>query len=299
MIFRCVVLIYYVLPPTTRSIVRRSFLGRKMRLGVSRFVGDQAPQALAIMSGPMKGMAIHTDLKNRSRYYSGKHEPEVVSTLLSVVKTGMTAIDIGANHGYLTILLAKLVGPQGTVCAFEPEPDNYNLLRRTIRANELENVEAYQLAVAGCGGTRTLYLGTDFGGTHSLVNKKSKRSIEVESVALDDFVASASFKSVDIIKIDVEGGELGTLNGMQHTLNHFKPMVICEFHSRQLLSDGCALLEERGYEITVVREECNVQVLATQQAGNVETQASNNLKGPGYSSSIDEKSPSSSEGNCR
>lgn len=250
------------LPARLRSKVHEVYPGRLMSSSTKGFLAGMGPQPYVIRSGPNKGMVIHTSLKDRISYFSGIHEPEVASALCRHVREGMTVADIGANHGYFTILCSSLARPGGMVYAFEPEPENFRLLRDTIDANGLDNVEAHQLAVWSRSETRTLNLAEPLGGRHSLVSSRSDRTIEVEAVALDDFVQDNDIESVEIVKIDVEGGELEVLDGMTSLIERCGPLVLCEFHGDELAAEGNDFLERRGYTVTVLREKGNVQVLA-------------------------------------
>lgn len=68
--------------------------------------------------------------------------------LRKVLKPGMTFVDVGANIGYYTLLAERIIGPSGTVIAFEPEPKNFALLSKTVSLNNLPNVRIYQQAVS-------------------------------------------------------------------------------------------------------------------------------------------------------
>ena len=70
-----------------------------------------------------------------------EYEPEIRKIFKSHVKRGCTVVDIGAHIGYYTLLSAKLVGPEGKVFAFEPNPENCLILERSIAANNFHNVQ--------------------------------------------------------------------------------------------------------------------------------------------------------------
>lgn len=70
----------------------------------------------------------------------GIYEPRETNLFKKIVRHGMTVIDLGANIGYYTLIASKLVGESGKVYAFEPEPDNFNILVKNININNLKNV---------------------------------------------------------------------------------------------------------------------------------------------------------------
>ena len=97
-----------------------------------------------------------------------------------LVHSGMLTFDVGANAGYYTLLLARRVGPNGRVVAFEPNPINVAYLREHLRLNKFCNVEIVEAAVTDTDGTAF------FSGTGSM-GKLSKTGMSVETVRLDDY----------------------------------------------------------------------------------------------------------------
>lgn len=115
--------------------------------------------------------------------------------------------------GYYTLLLAALVGPTGWVFAFEPDPDNFALLRRNVELNGYTNVELFNAAVGARASRSRLYRSVDNAGDHRLhESPESRQSVEVDVVALDDVLRDRG--SVEFVKIDVQGSEGGVLEGM-------------------------------------------------------------------------------------
>lgn len=136
-----------------------------------------------------------------------------------LIRPGMTVIDAGAHIGYYTRIFSELVGPAGRVLAFEAEPENFQLLRAHVSGAKYRNVEVLPYAVADRAGKLRLHLSPGH-TNHSLVDgyTESQGSREVETVALDAFLAARGIDRVDFVKIDVEGGELLVLEGMRETL---------------------------------------------------------------------------------
>ena len=71
----------------------------------------------------------------------GEYEPFLLETLVSLADPGSVAVDIGANVGLHTLSIARRVGTEGKVLAFEPDPDNFRILERNLAANNVANVE--------------------------------------------------------------------------------------------------------------------------------------------------------------
>ena len=150
--------------------------------------------------------------------FVGAHEPAVTALLRREVKPGDVAVDIGAHIGYFTLLLSRLVGEKGKVFAFEPDPDNFALLRRNAELNGLRNVVLESKAVSDAGGRIRLYRAEGNSGDHRIFDDSGRReAVEVDSVRLDDYFAGSGVR-VDFIKMDIQGAEPGAVRGMEALL---------------------------------------------------------------------------------
>ena len=165
-------------------------------------------------------------------YLFGTFEPATVKVLKRLVKSGDTALDIGANVGYMSLVLAKCVGNSGRVFSFEPDSKNFALLKRNIALNADCNIEPIAKAVSDSHQPIRLYHAKfDFNaGAHSMLpsEKHSSDFVEIEATTIDEFVTSHGLKKVDVIKIDIEGAEMKAFNGMSETLRRSRPFVVCE-----------------------------------------------------------------------
>lgn len=169
----------------------------------------------------------------------GVYEKYETELFKRIVNNGMVVVDIGANVGYYTLLAAKLVGNEGKVFAFEPEPDNYNLLRKNVEANNCKNVVTIRKAVFSSSGKIRLFLDKNNLGAHSLsernVNKRD--SIMVEAISMDDYFKNGL--KIDIVKVDIQGSEMHVLEGMADTIHHNDELqMIVEFWPSGLRNSG-------------------------------------------------------------
>lgn len=157
----------------------------------------------------------------------GLYEPETVSLFEKIIRPGMTVVDIGAHIGYFTRLFSTLTGRQGKVLAFEADPENFGLLEKNT--GHLRNVERIQLAVSESRGVLRFYHYDDKSGAHSTLPNVpltfAKREITVEATDLDSYMAQKNIAHVDVIKMDIEGGESAALRGMTETLKKTKVLV--------------------------------------------------------------------------
>ena len=146
---------------------------------------------------------------------TGTYEPYEVSIVKQLLRPDACFVDIGANIGYYTILASRNVGPRGQVYAFEPYPDNFNLLRRNIEANGFAGrVNAHQCAIGDATGKCEMFLSSENHGDHRIVPdpNRQRATIEVHLRTLDEMVDPQV--AVDVIKMDIQGSEFLALAGM-------------------------------------------------------------------------------------
>lgn len=169
----------------------------------------------------------------------GTYEYDTVEVFSDYIRPGMTVVDVGAFVGFYTLLSARLVGPQGSVYAFEPNPEAFALLRRNIHENGYgDRVTAVPKAVSKAGGKAQLFLNRANPGMTSLYGQG--REIDVETISLDDFFWKEGWPQVDFAKVDVEGGEVQVLHGMSEVVRRNPHMaLVIEFNpSAQVTAIG-------------------------------------------------------------
>lgn len=134
---------------------------------------------------------------------------ELATTILfkRLVKPKMVVVDVGANIGWYTLLAASRIRGEGTVVSFEPEPVNFDLLVRSIAANKFWWAKPFRACVADREGKMRLYISPANSGRHSIVYRRSEKSIEVESVTLENFLSKMGVEKIDVLKVDAEGAE--------------------------------------------------------------------------------------------
>lgn len=141
-------------------------------------------------------------------------------------------VDVGAHIGVYTLKAAKLVGKKGKVFAFEPESQNFNLLLKNIALNRAKNVVPLNLGLSNFEGKARLYLDPQNVGGHSLKYDETKNWCEIRVSTLDLILARLNIKSVDLMKIDVEGQERAVLEGCSKLLGQkrIKKIVVAAYH---------------------------------------------------------------------
>ena len=172
--------------------------------------------------------------RTRLNHVVERYEPDTTQFFKKTITTGMTVVDVGANLGYFTRLAASLVGPTGSVYAFEPDEENFLLLKKNTE--HLTNVHIIQSAVSDVDGAVTFYLSHKM-GMHSLLKSKDiGRQVTVPSTTLDRLYEKTD---IHFVKIDVEGAEESVFHGMKKLLSR-KPIVVFEYNPW----DSKALVDE-------------------------------------------------------
>jgi FkbM family methyltransferase len=179
-------------------------------------------------------------------------EPSETAAFLTHAREGMCVFDVGANIGYYTLLAARAVGPSGRVYAFEPEPHNFELLTRNVAENGFTNVRPVNAAVSNRAGVVRLHLDDANFGAHSFdpgsVRNSSGRSVEAETVRLDDFAEEAgAFDASILVKVDVQGAEGLVVEGGRRLLALPKVTAFMEFWPEALAraqADAARLLAD-------------------------------------------------------
>lgn len=167
----------------------------------------------------------------------GVYEYEETKLVKRLVKSDFTVLDVGANIGYFTLIMARQARQ---VYSFEPEPRNFQILKKNVETNNIKNARLYNAAVAESSGSSTLHLCDANRGMHRIYESKwcKAGAVQVPTVRIDDVIAAADFDNVGLVKIDVEGAELGVLKGMRKLLEEGKTTVLMEFHPPSIVEYG-------------------------------------------------------------
>ncbi|MFH1746366.1 MAG: FkbM family methyltransferase [Planctomycetota bacterium] len=197
-------------------------------------------------------------------YRCGLNPRDTLGKLFTaVLKPGDTALDVGANCGYYTVLASRLVGPQGRVHAWEASPWNFNYLQRNVEINPCQNVSAHWEAVSDrCGEVEFHEAPAGLSGLASMrdLGPTSGHTVHVPATTLDRRLGE--LPRVKLVKIDVEGADYLVLKGMRGLLERDRPYLICEFHDewfREFGADGDEVfrfLQAYGYRMQRIEPAC-------------------------------------------
>jgi FkbM family methyltransferase len=155
------------------------------------------------------------------------HERGEVKLLETIVEEGMNVIDIGGNIGITTVTIARKIGRRGKLYSFEPIPEYFNILKKNISSNRLENARVHKLAVTDQVGRARLYQ-KDL--SSRIVFEEGARKFNASTTTIDRFLDEEKIERIDLINMDCEGSELLVLKGAKETLLKNKVKIFCEIH---------------------------------------------------------------------
>jgi FkbM family methyltransferase len=172
-------------------------------------------------------------------------------------REGDIIFDIGAGRGEDVRTFAEAVGPRGRVVAVEAHPVTFDNLRHVCRLNRLGHVTCVNAAVMGREGT-TRISSVDDWQSNVIGDAASSRGVSVRSTTVDHLRATMGIETVDFLKVNIEGAEVGALDGMTETLAHARHICIACHDFRADRGEGdhfrtrapvTERLRARGYEI--------------------------------------------------
>jgi FkbM family methyltransferase len=205
-----------------------------------------------------------------TRYYLdavGACEPEVCHLMARTVRHGDTVIDAGANIGFFTLLLAKLVGQHGSVIAFEPAEQNVAKLKDNIALNKLNNVNLYEEALYFMDYPVQLWTGMDSGIASLKRAPDHLSSTKVPGVMLKNYATACR-----LIKLDIEGSELNALQGGGELIRPENcPYIVCELNTVVMNHFGYGIrdvreaMRTRGYDLFLLRNDGGMPAMLTKR----------------------------------
>ncbi len=174
----------------------------------------------------------------------GQHK-DIQKIINSKVKQGDITVDIGANVGRVSLLLSRKVKYEGVVFAFEPEKENYSIMLRNIKENNITNIIPIRMAVSNSSGVT--YLDKGKSTTHKITEKKTETKIN--TVSMDDYFKD---QKIDFVKIDAEGAEPKIIWGMKNIIEQNPQLKIVIEYNHRIMDGNVGYLrelEEYGFKL--------------------------------------------------
>jgi FkbM family methyltransferase len=209
--------------------------------------------------GKLHGYEMLLDLSqwsNRATYFLGRlYDLPTQLAMKSMLQTGDTFVDIGANEGHISLLGSSLVGTTGKVIAFEPNPAPRSVFQSMIDRNRIKNIELIPIGLSDSDDKLILSAPKINSGEGSFGRSNYPENL-IDAVTCevrrgDDRLAG---ETPGFIKIDVEGFELRVLRGLEKTISRHKPPIIMEMIASHLanadtkVDDVVTFMTGLGYE---------------------------------------------------
>ena len=236
-----------------QALYRFPPLARLIRGSINAAVADGL-SVIEVASGDLKGYRLLLNLKAEKSRWLGTYEPELQAALREFLCPGMTVYDVGANIGYITLMMAHNVGPQGRVFAFEALPENVERIQKNIALNKLSNVTVVSAAVLDKTARVSFYVHDSVGmgkaaGSAGRREEHYKAEINVPGLSLDEYVYLQGNPAPAAVKMDIEGGEVLALPGMRRILQEHHPVLLLELHGPESEKVAWETLSAAGYSL--------------------------------------------------
>jgi FkbM family methyltransferase len=198
-------------------------------------------------------------------FFFGDYDPFMTALLKTHIPEGGVCWDVGTDRGWFSLLMGRLVGPQGRVESFEAFPPNFQKLEVNVALNKFSWIHPYNVAVSDRIGfmhfvppsdatTRQVNFLKECSGVGYLTSSAEPGSIQVPTTILDQQTEESGIERLDFIKIDIEGAELAALRGAERTIRRFRPKLAVEYNQGTARRAGTSmeelddLLESYGYD---------------------------------------------------
>jgi FkbM family methyltransferase len=242
-----------MLDPSTGMVKGGSFLLRNLRK-FRHLWGGHGDEAIrvgetTIVLDPYSEVASFA----LNEMMAGGDEVRVMRLAMS---KGDTFLEVGANHGAFSVMASTMVGSEGAVIAFEPQPELAGFIRKSFEANHFRNGTVFQMALSDHEGEATFYIPvhSGFAGVYQgFSGKGSHKKINVPLARLDHQLKNMNVPGQLFIKLDVEGSELPFLCGAENTVRERRPLILMEINpdsaaaAGYTVADLIAKLKALGY----------------------------------------------------
>ena len=231
-----------------------SFRG-KYRLvhALARLVSSSSPDG-GVRTVRMKDGSLmlldYRSLTERVAFWTGEYEHDAILRCAACLDKDSVVLDVGANIGFYSIALGRMLKAGGRICAFEPVPANYERLKRNVALNGLENVVfPFRLALGDHEGEVELGLlepgGSLTGNAVIMEGHVASRSSRFSAplLPLDRFAEQHQITSCRLLKIDVEGAEVMVLRGARGFIERHRPIISAECNNLFIKQLGTSFMD--------------------------------------------------------
>ncbi len=202
------------------------------------------------------------------RVLTSGYESELARIVKDSLEPDRDAIDVGANVGFFSVLIAKHLHRGKRTLAIEPTPLALEKLRANVALNAVDNILIFEGVASDRCGQQTLKMidGLEEYSSlgemlHPSIRGRTFKEIEVRAETIDSLVDRFAI-APGLMKIDVEGAEASVLRGCKRTLNKYGPTIICEVWGEDIDPD----FQRRRKEVLEILQGSGYRVLASTES---------------------------------
>lgn len=177
-----------------------------------------------------------------SIFVYGYHEPEICNLIKRLVKPGYVVMDVGANIGAHTLIMAQAVGITGKVIAIEPNPKVHERLVSNLYLNRFDHVQPLQCGLSDTSGQMILHIPPDHLANQGIASLYPQAELSVQIPVqihlLDEIVTSLACQQLDFIKIDTEGHDMKVILGAEKSIETYQPYILFEYIEKDWYKTG-------------------------------------------------------------
>lgn len=238
----------------TKKVGVHSFLTSLYWTVQSQFHDD----VVTVSVGDIESTFTISTVEEYYRFHNLVGEGEIISDLLSEIRAEDVFFDVGANVGMYTCFVAQKL-PEDQVVAFEPHPINVSTLRENLELNDLDvSIEECGLTDRETEGKLAVSSDRSGEGRHSLAVSEEEETLPITLRRGDSMVQNGEVPSPTVLKIDVEGAEVGVLEGLRSTLQKTCQLCYVEVHPDRMsnydstIGDLQSLFEDCGFDTETI-----------------------------------------------
>ena len=172
----------------------------------------------------------------------GKYENDIEADFVKLATSSSVFWDVGANVGWFSLLASKL-SVTTKIFAFEPDPSNLEYLKKHKALNDFQSITIIEKALGAIVGD------AHFNASHQQGRLSDDGDLLVMITTADDVIKTNEAFAPDVIKLDIEGGEVDFLEGAETLLRKYQPRFLLSAHGYQKRDQCKEKLTQYGYSI--------------------------------------------------
>ena len=190
----------------------------------------------------------------------GDHEPLARETYEAQLRPGDNVLEVGTNIGFYLLVESLQLGDKGEIVGFEPDPDLFETALENA-ASLSTPCTVHNMAAGESRGRAKFYRSEipNWGTLYNTPLRDDRQPIEVDTISIDEFCEESGF-APNVLRMDIEGGELQVFPGARQTLKTHRPTVFVELHPTifgwEKMPAILEVLTDAGYQDYTVINRC-------------------------------------------